>query len=156
MKNVYQSIIIILMLLLFCLADSFGQYEEPPVTVIGMAAGTADFKAGNLQATVGIGLWSKYGGLILQGKKFAEDAPVGNVKLPIWTNKIALAYYGRIVIAKRYICSPYVSIGKGYSEAGMQLMFRANDKLLAGFTAGASERAGRMAGISFMFNFSNQ
>ena len=153
MKNVIQSLAIIAMLLLFCLADSCAQ-DQPKVSIIGIATGTADFNRQNLQATVGLGIWTKYGGLVLQGKQFAEDLTVNGTKLPLWSKELMLAYYGRIPVAQGFMVMPYVAAGRKYTEAGAQFMFQANDELMVGLSAGHSVRAGQMLGLSFIANFS--
>lgn len=142
------------MLLLFCLADSCAQ-DQPKFSLIGIATGTVDFKAGNLQQTVGLGVWTRYGGLMIMGKQFPEDLRVNETTIPAITKKLMIGYYGRIVLARRFMFSPYGAIGKGYSEAGMQVMYLINPEVMAGFSAGSSKRAGNMIGLSFMLNFSN-
>lgn len=141
---------ILALLILLCCADTFAQRLQ----VIGVANGTADFKAGNLQQTVGLGVWSKYGGLVLLGKRFAEDAQVGTRKLPVWANATALAYYGRIALGENVLLTPYVAGGRRYSEAGINALFRINHDMMAGLNASRSARAGTMAGFTVFLQFS--
>lgn len=128
----------ICLLLAITTMAQFKQREKEPLKLAATVGGAIVHNRPYMHQYIGVGVWTKKGGLFVTCRQFTEDAA------DVFTSEVrtipVLNYYGRVLIKDVVLASPFVGLGNSYFEIGMQLHYRVQPQLMMGLTTAATNK----------------